>query len=42
MRRTVYVVGPDGKVQYRNTRFNALDRASTPISVPPSAGSRGG
>ena len=25
MRRTVYVVGPDGKVQYRNTRFNALD-----------------
>ena len=27
MRRTVYVVGPDGKVQYRNTRFNALDPA---------------
>jgi peroxiredoxin Q/BCP len=25
MRRTVYVVGADGKVQYRNTRFNALD-----------------
>jgi peroxiredoxin Q/BCP len=25
MRRTVYVVGPDGKVKYRNTRFNALD-----------------
>jgi peroxiredoxin Q/BCP len=25
MRRTVYVVGPDGTVQYRNTRFNALD-----------------
>jgi peroxiredoxin Q/BCP len=25
MRRTVYVVGPDGRVQYRNTRFNALD-----------------
>ncbi len=25
MRRTVYVVGPDGKVQYRNTRFNPLD-----------------
>jgi peroxiredoxin Q/BCP len=25
MRRTVYVVGPDGKVQYRNIRFNALD-----------------
>jgi thioredoxin-dependent peroxiredoxin len=25
MRRTVYVVGPDGMVRYRNTRFNALD-----------------
>lgn len=25
MRRTVYVIGPDGKVQYRNIRFNALD-----------------
>ncbi len=25
MRRTVYVVGPDGKVKYRNIRFNALD-----------------
>ena len=25
MRRTVYVIGADGKVQYRNTRFNALD-----------------
>jgi peroxiredoxin Q/BCP len=25
MRRTVYVVGPDGKVRYRNIRFNALD-----------------
>jgi peroxiredoxin Q/BCP len=25
MRRTVYVVGPDGKVQYRNPHFNALD-----------------
>ena len=25
LRRTVYVVGPDGKVQYRNIRFNALD-----------------
>ena len=25
MRRTVYVVGADGRVQYRNTRFNALD-----------------
>jgi thioredoxin-dependent peroxiredoxin len=24
-RRTVYVVGPDGKVKYRNMRFNALD-----------------
>lgn len=24
-RRTVYVVGPDGKVRYRNMRFNALD-----------------
>lgn len=25
MRRTVFVVGPDGKVKYRNMRFNALD-----------------
>ena len=25
MRRTVYVVGPDGKVKYRNLSFNALD-----------------
>ncbi len=25
MRRTVYVVGPDGLVRYRNIRFNALD-----------------
>jgi peroxiredoxin Q/BCP len=25
MRRTVYVIGPDGRVQYRNHRFNALD-----------------
>jgi thioredoxin-dependent peroxiredoxin len=25
MRRVVYVIGPDGKVRYRNTRFNALD-----------------
>jgi peroxiredoxin Q/BCP len=25
MRRTVYVVGPKGKVTYRNLRFNALD-----------------
>jgi Peroxiredoxin len=25
MRRTVYVVGPDGKVKYRNTRFNSQD-----------------
>jgi peroxiredoxin len=25
MRRVVYVVGPDGKVRYRNMRFNALD-----------------
>lgn len=24
-RRTVYVVGPDGKVKYRNMKFNALD-----------------
>jgi peroxiredoxin Q/BCP len=24
-RRTVYVVGPDGRVRYRNTNFNALD-----------------
>jgi len=25
LRRTVYVVGPDGKVAYRNLKFNALD-----------------
>ena len=25
LRRTVYVIGPDGKVQYRNLRFNVLD-----------------
>ncbi len=25
MRRTVYVIGPDGTVHYRNLRFNALD-----------------
>jgi thioredoxin-dependent peroxiredoxin len=25
LRRTVYVVGPDGKVTYRNLRFDALD-----------------
>jgi thioredoxin-dependent peroxiredoxin len=25
LRRTIYVVGPDGKVQYRNLKFNALD-----------------
>jgi peroxiredoxin Q/BCP len=25
LRRVVYVVGPDGKVRYRNMRFNALD-----------------
>ena len=25
MRRTVYVVGPQGKVTYRNLKFNALD-----------------
>jgi peroxiredoxin Q/BCP len=24
-RRTVYVIGPDGRVKYRNMRFNALD-----------------
>ena len=24
-RRTVYVVGPDGRVKFRNTQFNALD-----------------
>jgi peroxiredoxin Q/BCP len=24
-RRTVYVIGPDGKVKYRNMKFNALD-----------------
>lgn len=27
-RRTVYVVGPDGRVKYRNMRFNALDPRS--------------
>ena len=42
-RRTVYVIGPDGKVKFRNMRFNALDprdyaelreavRSSTPRS----------
>ena len=42
-RRTVYVVGPDGRVKFRNLRFNALDpkdyselrhaiRSSTPES----------
>ena len=25
MRRVVYVIGPDGKVRYRNMRFNPLD-----------------
>ena len=25
LRRTVYVVGPDGRVKYRNLRFNPLD-----------------
>ena len=25
MRRVVFVIGPDGKVRYRNMRFNALD-----------------
>jgi peroxiredoxin Q/BCP len=25
LRRTVYVVGPDGNVRYRNLKFNALD-----------------
>jgi peroxiredoxin Q/BCP len=24
-RRTVYVIGPDGRVKYRNMKFNALD-----------------
>jgi len=24
-RRTVYVIGPDGRVRYRNLRFNAMD-----------------
>jgi peroxiredoxin Q/BCP len=24
-RRTVYVIGPDGRVRYRNMKFNALD-----------------
>lgn len=27
-RRTVYVIGPDGRVKYRNMRFNALDPRS--------------
>jgi peroxiredoxin Q/BCP len=27
-RRTVYVIGPDGKVKYRNLKFNALDPKS--------------
>ena len=27
-RRTVYVIGPDGKVKYRNMKFNALDPKS--------------
>ena len=25
LRRSVYVIGPDGRVRYRNMRFNALD-----------------
>jgi peroxiredoxin len=24
-RRTIFVIGPDGRVKYRNLRFNALD-----------------
>jgi peroxiredoxin Q/BCP len=24
-RRTVYVIGPDGKIKYRNLKFNAVD-----------------
>jgi len=27
-RRTVYVIGPDGRVKYRNMKFNALDPRS--------------
>lgn len=27
-RRTVYVIGPDGRVKYRNMKFNALDPKS--------------
>jgi thioredoxin-dependent peroxiredoxin len=27
-RRTVYVIGPDGRVKYRNLKFNALDPQS--------------
>src|SRR5829696_5015954 len=27
-RRTVYVIGPDGRVKYRNLKFNALDPKS--------------
>jgi thioredoxin-dependent peroxiredoxin len=27
-RRTVYVIGPDGRVKYRNMKFNALDPQS--------------
>lgn len=27
-RRTVYVIGPDGKVKFRNMRFNALDSSA--------------
>ena len=31
-RRTVYVIGPDGRVTYRNMKFNALDpRAYTEL-----------
>ena len=33
-RRTVYVIGPDGRVKYRNMKFNALDpRAYSELSA---------
>ena len=42
MRRTVYVVGADGKVQYRNTRFNALDPSDYAVLGTAVSRSRGG
>lgn len=41
-RRTVYVIGPDGKVKFRNMRFNALDPhdyAELKTAVRPTHGS---